>query len=358
MTDEKKVPSKPARPARKPRADKPADAKPAAVPKVAAPAVVEGSSTNAAAVKKSLRDGGMTALPSEILFAVGSIPLVVDKDALSTLAAALVASDDPSTWFVANRELIRAVVFVPQQNNVLRATPLLSVRPVASLSSVHNWQVRNHLSGLHVVVGGTGAGKSKWLNAQTPDVTIRWGEPGETFDMEESSIAVADLTEMLAVALLLATADYRVVIDSFRNLVFGITGAAGPGGVSVALYAALTSLNNICAELGVLLVAAINPMSSDDKVSLVYNNIAASVAGMTVVNNAAVVSQTIRSGTGRIFSGEPAPRNDSPVEYHEPRHTQLDEPSGPSARIRLESNNIDPDDENDNRPRRGARISL
>lgn len=326
----------------------------------AAPTLIERDASIEKDVNRSLRDGGMVALPSELLFTVGNVPLVVDTTALDAAALALAASDDPGLWFSKNRSAIRAVVFVPMQAKVLRATPLLSVRPEADLAASHSFPVAGHLSGVHMVVGGTGAGKSTWLSKQNLDVVVRWGEPSEMYDASPNAIGVADLTEMLAVSLVLSKAGFSVAIDSFRNLVFGITGAAGQGGVSVALYAALTSINNVCAQLGVLLVAAMNPMSTDDKALLVYNNIAASVAGMTVVDNGAVASQTARTSTGRRSTMGAVPRTDvhNMVQTVDLRQTRVAEPVGVEANVRLDTDVLDHSDTESSVPRRGAKLSI
>lgn len=327
---------------------------------LAVPTLVEGASTEASTVARSLRDGGMTALPTELLFPVGSTPLVVDTDALQTVALALAAAPDAGLWFDANRDKIRAVVFVPMQAKVLRATPLLSVRPHADANVAHSWPVAGHMSGLHMVVGGTGSGKSSWLAKQKVGVTVRWGEPSEMYDASLSSVGVADLAEMLAVSLSLAAAGFDVAVDSFRNLVFGVDGAAGAGGVSVALYAALTSINNVCAQLGLLVTAAMNPMSTDDKAALVYNNIAASVAGMTVIEHGSIVSQTARLVNGRKttigagIAGAPGAGPNVVV----PRRTTVKQPDALVNEPRLDTMLVDHDDDANEPARQGGKINL
>lgn len=328
--------------------------------KLATPTLVEGASTEESVVARSLRDGGMTALPTELLFPVGSTPLVVDTEALQTVALALAAAPDAGLWFDANRDKIRAVVFVPMQAKVLRATPLLSVRPHADPGVVHPWPVAGHMSGLHMVVGGTGSGKSRWLSKQKIGVTVRWGEPSEMYDAGESTVGVADLAEMLAVSLALSAAGFDVAVDSFRNLVFGVDGAAGAGGVSVALYAALTSINNVCAQLGLLITAAMNPMSTDDKASLVYNNIAASVAGMTVIENGKIASQTARLVNGRTTTVGAAIQGstDGALNVVTPRRTTVKQPDAVVDEPRIDTMLVDHDDDEQQPARKGGKINL
>lgn len=344
------------------RKRKTADAQPAIehVVDLATPTLVEGASTEPAAVARSLRDGGMTALPTELLFPVGSTPLVVDTAALQTVALALAAAPDAGLWFDANRDKVRAVVFVPMQAKVLRATPLLSVRPHADPTVSHSWPVPGHMSGLHMVVGGTGSGKSRWLSKQKIGVTVRWGEPSEMYDASSSAVGVADLAEMLAVSLSLSAAGFDVAVDSFRNLVFGVDGAAGAGGVSVALYAALTSINNVCAQLGLLVTAAMNPMSTDDKAALVYNNIAASVAGMTVIENETIVSQTARLVNGRKTTIGAAISNTpgGGLNVVIPRRTTVKQPDAITTEPRIDTLLVDHDDDAKEPARQGGKINL
>lgn len=345
------------RPQRKKAA--PAAEKPVRQTPAAEPTMVETSADIAAVVAKSLRDGGMKASDTEVLVAIGDTAIVVDRGALDKLAVELGAAENPSTWFASNRAAIRNVVFVPAQPRVLRATPLLSVRPQSPAGITHGWVIPNHMPGVHAVVGGTGAGKSVALSKMELDVVIRWGEPTEMYDFEEHTIPVADFTEMLAVALMLARGGYRVAVDSLRPLVFGLTGAAGAGGVSVALFGALTSINNLFSELGLLVVVAVNPMSTEDKAKLVFENIAASVAGMTVVENGKVSSQTARTSRGRISSNPGNGSSDFTVDTYVPRQTKLGEPGGASVRVRLETTATEVDTDTDNEPgRRGAKLSI
>lgn len=328
---------------------------------VAAPRLAETSSTNEKIAALSLREGGLRPSEHEILIMLGNVPLVVDTSVLRTAVAGLLLAEEPSVWFEAHRALIQSVVFTPVAPRIARAFPLLSAKATISENGAsHDWPVLRHMPGLHLVVGGTSAGKSVWLSKQGADVTIRWGEPAEVYDLDPSSIQVADILEALAVGLTLASAGFRVAIDSFRNLVFGVTGAAGPGGVSVELYSALTSINNVCAQLDVLLVALVNPMSEGEKAQLVYNNIAASVAGMTVVDNGALVSQTARTFGGRVF-GDGTPRlstSKGPVDVF-PHATRVREPQLTHPRARLDTLAIDSSDSDDvEKSRAGGKLHI
>lgn len=328
-------------------------------PRVEAPTVVETSASDAKVVAKSLRDGGATPSATEILFAVGGVALAIDVKALQDATAGIQIAEDPGLWFGANRAQVRSVVFAPAQPKVLRATPLLGVRSEGVKGASFDWPVTGHLPGLHLVVGGTGAGKSEYIRSMRPDIVVRWGEPYERFDDGDNVIHASDLTDMLASALVLASAGFTVVVDGFRELVFGIQSAAGAGGVSVGLYSALTSINNICAQQGLLICATVNPLSDETKALLVYQNLAASVAGLTQVQGGAAVYQTARTVGGRSFATGTMTDNSSPVSgFVQPRATDVPQPTQDDARVRLESNTTHTEDTEVSPARTGARMTF
>lgn len=347
MTDNKRPQLKDKEPAAKPARTR--------KPKNETVALVVEATTEAEA-KRSLREGGLIPAAHEIMIPVGNMILAVDTQVLDRCALALAASDDPGRWFAENESLIHSTVFAPVAKGLHRVYPLLSVRPEVPAGYEASWPTQDHMPGLHLVVGGTGAGKSSYLASQDLTLVIRWGEPAERFDVEGATHAVSDLNEALAVAFVMARAGYRPAIDSFRNLVFGIESAAGEGGISTALYSAMTAINNVCSRLGIVVMVVVNPMATEAKAELVYNNMAASVAGMTVLMDGAVSKQTVRTLSGRTWGVGKQPKA-AVTEEVIPRATVVPQPSAVVRNTRLESQTIDvSDDDLNNEPgRQGSR---
>lgn len=312
-----------------------------------------------------VREGGTLLSSLEVLFRIGATTYVFDSLRLATIVGELEKEDNPLAALLLNNAKwgARDVVYVPAQKALLRQRPL-TVVATSTVVTETNWPYPNHIAGVHAVVGGTGAGKSKFLQEKLrPDLTLRWGEPTEPVDAEPSSVQVTDMCEALSFALILASAGASVSIDSLRPMMFSIEGAAGPGGVSVGVYSALTDLNNICSMAGVTIAVNVNPMVDGAKEALVYNNIAASVAGMTTVVDGAVTATTVRSTKGRTFTGgtTATPVNTPTVREWDPnKKTRVQDETHISHAPKLDQFFEHPDDEDDlpEFPRTGVRFQI
>jgi hypothetical protein len=315
---------------------------------------------------KSLRAGGATPLPTETLVNLGGHLLVVDKAHLITCALGLKLAENPAEWLSANRASVRSAVFVPARPGLARHYPLVSPSGVPDGPiQFRDFPVKQHFPGMHVIAGPMGGGKTEWVQASGVEVIVRFGEPLDMVDLQSNVVQVTDLLEALSFTCVLAMADYSVALDSLREMIFGLTGAAGSGGISVSLYSVITSFDKIYSSLNLLVLAVVNPMMDADKAELVYRNIGSSVSGMSVIVDGRVQSQTARTRLGRKFTSNIDRYDASPddarsaVTVHDPiRGAKLLAADTLESRLRLDRNDTTSDDpKDDSTPRQAARTS-
>lgn len=156
--------------------------------------------------------------------------------------------------------------------------------------------------GLCVCVAPTGYGKTTLLRewaAQLNCPIIAYGErsTGElTFD-DDFSVMVALCTAIEAV---LDDQAGAVIIDSLRYHIYSGRGSTGKGGVDLTYITTLSGLNNFIAELGVVLIVALNPLAPDiQSYNFLADNVESSAA-MTLVWDAVVgeLNQIVPPSTG------------------------------------------------------------
>jgi hypothetical protein len=161
------------------------------------------------------------------------------------------------------------------------------------------WPAADIHSGVLVVIGETGAGKTTYLDREMsdkPEYIIRLGEPIEEVDYETGrAIRAYNLADAVELAIMLARYGHKVAIDGMRPLVYASDGAALKGGISSALFDSLTSLNNLCADSGVTIIITLNPMLDEDtQILSLYKKVSASTAGAVLIQNQAVTESQLR----------------------------------------------------------------
>lgn len=162
-----------------------------------------------------------------------------------------------------------------------------------------------HSPGIHVILGDTGAGKTVHIYREVkPDVLIRFGEPLEYVDAQDYVVQALTPQDALAAAARIAAGGRTVAIDSMRLVMYGLDGPAMSGGISTAMFEALTRMNNFVASFGGLVYLAINPMVDDIAVlPRLHTRIAATVAGATWINEYQIAAATYRSVTSADRKG-------------------------------------------------------
>lgn len=164
-----------------------------------------------------------------------------------------------------------------------------------------------HMPGLHLLIGEGGSGKSTHLfEVVKPEVVIRYGEPSEMYDAQGEHkgvfvVPVNDANAAIGLALVLAFAGFGVAIDSLRELLFGIKGAAAAGGISTGFYSLITSMSNLYAQTGSIVIAVANPMTVGEKAEVVYSALLSSASGVTSFVRGSSPVLSYRSTEGRVI---------------------------------------------------------
>lgn len=163
-----------------------------------------------------------------------------------------------------------------------------------------SWPVVGQFSGTLVILGGSGAGKSEFVNySLRPDVIIRFGESYEIWDKESVVIAMPSLVHALETAFTLSWAGLDVVIDSIRFVAYNMGGAAGAKGIKSKLFTGLTNMNNFFALTEHVIPVVLNPLVDAEIMKEVYSNSFGSASGAIMVENSAMSEGVIRSEEGR-----------------------------------------------------------
>lgn len=141
--------------------------------------------------------------------------------------------------------------------------------------------------GLNLIVGGTASGKTELVKAinrsllKTDDVLtthVIYTEPDEHAIVDESALA-----DSIAAAVL-STDPNVILIDSWREYAYSATsGATGRGGLDMALFARLTHLDVVALKTATIMVAVMNPLTSDEEALKAY--VSAAEGSVTTVFN-------------------------------------------------------------------------
>lgn len=127
---------------------------------------------------------------------------------------------------------------------------------------------KHALPGLLLIVGGTGAGKTRYIRRSLKtDFIIRWSEPTEDVHYEPNVCPVNTLSQAIGGALFLSLLGHTVVIDSLRATVTAAGSKLGKGGIANELTDMFLQFNEFFASFGVQVACTLNP-GVDDPVAL------------------------------------------------------------------------------------------
>lgn len=157
------------------------------------------------------------------------------------------------------------------------------------------------MNGIVVLLGEKHSGKTTFVQTELDiDFIIRTGEPLEAIDADPRIIPSNGLVDTLRLMLLLGFLEYRVAVDSLRELVYSVKGAASAGGIIPMVYTLMTNLNNLLASIGGVVLATMNPMvANQEALGQLQENMASSVAGLMVIDNGSIVWSEFRTLKGR-----------------------------------------------------------
>lgn len=161
-------------------------------------------------------------------------------------------------------------------------------------------------TGLTVILGGTGSGKSTYIKHLTESLekdSFRIFRFLET-DTAEPSIFAASEWELGR--LLVGFADKGIsvfIIDSIRDFVFSSNGVLGAGGFNQRIYSNLTLLHELAEQQGISIIVTLNPVDEDlQKMEAVFKNLSSSV-DVVWVQSTKMQGDVLRiSGVKRIRS--------------------------------------------------------
>lgn len=133
-------------------------------------------------------------------------------------------------------------------------------------------------TGLNLVVGGTSTGKSTLLERLYESLLtdesalttyLEYCEPSATATVDEQALADATATAILA------TDPSVLLIDSWREYAYASNaGATGRGGIDMSLFARMTALDIAALRSGTVIVAVLNPLTTDDDALNFYKSAA------------------------------------------------------------------------------------
>lgn len=220
---------------------------------------------------------------------------------------------------------------------------------------VTDWPAKANSTGITVIVGGAGAGKTRLFAEQLqPQVILRIGEPYESTvegNVEIESISVPDVDTLLVFVIVLSSMGITYAIDSLREFAYNMEGAATARGLKAQLFTSLTSLNNFVSFLGFNAPVALNPMGDDETIRYAYEAAAGSVAGAVLLKSGEIVESLIRR------ENERSPVASSDVIYPKPGYLSddgIDRPRG--VVLSVADDIIAKDNENEYSDRRVAPI--
>lgn len=167
------------------------------------------------------------------------------------------------------------------------------------------WPIRDIYPGVVAVIGDLYSGKTFTMNETLgTEIIVRYGEPFEDVDLQVNAVPARSFTEVLTISSTLAFMGYRVGIDSLRNLVLGLEGAAQEGAVVGMIYVLLTNLNNVFANIGATVLVGVNPMLGEEaKMARLVGRAGSAIAGALWMDNQRCRAYTFRLQDGRTMQG-------------------------------------------------------
>lgn len=136
--------------------------------------------------------------------------------------------------------------------------------------------------GCHVILGGTGAGKSHLIDNQLVNL-----ENSKLFVISEPAANTLTLSvglEAVIQELIFGDAS-TLIIDSLRGIVYSGQGATLSGGVSAELVNSLVDFSRLGALFGKSIFAVVNPLTPDvSKQELLQEAISGSTTGLTLLS--------------------------------------------------------------------------
>lgn len=152
--------------------------------------------------------------------------------------------------------------------------------------------------GLTVVSGGTKAGKTLFIKALAARTQVSRVMAVEPFDTDDEVIAGVPCYNSVDAAVSVLLMDRLTgstslpVLDSLRESLYEISGAAGSKGVTNAFFTALTRVSNALAKADQSVVAIVNPMHTDsDYVKEFHNKLSSAVPALIWIESNEVTGE-------------------------------------------------------------------
>lgn len=166
-----------------------------------------------------------------------------------------------------------------------------------------DWDGKLFCSGLMVLAGNKGAGKTYYLSqVMKLDVLIRWGETPEPVDSQPNVIFARSMVDAVGLMVLLAAMGLRAGLDSLRAMAYGLKGPAAAKGLSTRLFLELTNISTILSNVKAVAVATLNPLIEEEAMPLLVDAVAGSTMGVVYLKDQGkVVSEEYRGMKGRVL---------------------------------------------------------
>lgn len=166
-----------------------------------------------------------------------------------------------------------------------------------------DWDGKLFCSGLMVLAGNKGAGKTYYLSqVMKLDVLIRWGETPEPVDLQPNVIFARSMVDAIGLMIVLAAMGLRAGLDSLRAMAYGLKGPAAAKGLSTRLFLELTNISTILSNVRAVAVATLNPLIEEDAMPLLVDAVAGSTMGVVYLKDqGTVVSEEYRGMKGRVI---------------------------------------------------------
>jgi hypothetical protein len=157
--------------------------------------------------------------------------------------------------------------------------------------------------GLVIISGSTKVGKSSFLRALGIQRFLAVEPPDSLEELQQVRMFNSADAALAAAVHHTGTTGELVALDSLREPLFEIAGAAGSKGIIMSFFTALTRVSNSLARSGITMVATINPMDRDtDYVKAFIDKLDSSAAMYIHLSN-------YDYATG-VYTGTIAERND------------------------------------------------
>jgi hypothetical protein len=158
--------------------------------------------------------------------------------------------------------------------------------------------------GLHIVLGTANTGKttlSRYIRDQLPEATafLSFYEPESEHFGDEARFA-----ELVAEGYSTDGGKQILVVDSLRRFAYSEYGATGPAGADISFLTALTEWHIQLRNLGLTMIAMVNPGLKDEKTADVFSALLMGSAGSLVVTTKpGTLELSQRYGDSREFRG-------------------------------------------------------